>query len=55
MSRIPCISILKTVEVTHNTTYDQQSELFYFLLIPPVNQVNNSSSFKYQNKEKFFW
>ena len=26
--------------MTHNTTYDQQSELFYFLLIPIVNQFN---------------
>ena len=36
----PCISILKSAGVTHNTTYDQQSELFYFLLIPIVNQFN---------------
>ena len=26
--------------MTHNATYDQQSELFYFLLIPIVNQFN---------------
>jgi hypothetical protein len=33
-------SILKSAGVTHNATYDQQMELFYFLLIPIVNQFN---------------
>ena len=36
---IPCISILKIAGVTHNATYDQQSELFYFLLIPICKSI----------------
>jgi hypothetical protein len=31
--------------VTHNATYNQQMELFYFLLIPIVNQFDNIEVF----------